>query len=164
MKNSSQDEKIIWHQLVGNYLGFSKSLKEFFSKDVDRVTIIRDAFRRGEIAPSLYVLKHMPTSESVQLFEELVKISTAHGYAGAAREIIFSLPREWVLSNIEFAIEPLLTEGIDDDYRRILELLIDLDHELTMKYVQMAIGHPKKEIQEVGQDFKERIDESKSEN
>lgn len=157
MKKSSEDEKIMWHQLVENHLKFSQSLKEFFAKDVDRVTLIRNAMQRGELASSFYVLEYMQTSEVVQLFEELVKFSTAHGYAGTARKIILSLPREWVLSNIEFAIEPLLAEGIGDDYRRILELLIDLDHELTMKCVQKAISHPDKEIQEVGQDFKEII-------
>lgn len=148
----------MWHQLVENHLKFSESLKAFFSKDVDRVTIIREAFQRGEIAPSLYVLKHMSMSELIQLFEQLVKISTAHGYAGAAREIILSLPREWVLSNIELTVDRLLTEGIDDDYRRILELLIDLDRELIMKYAQKAIRHPDKEVQEVGQDFIDKID------
>jgi hypothetical protein len=151
----------MWNQLVENHLKFSQSLKEFFAKDVDRVSMIRNAMQRGELAPAFYVLKHMPTSELVQLFEELVKFSTAHGYAGTAREIILSLPREWILANIESTITPLLGEGVDDDYRRILELLFEVDRELAMKYAQKATQHQDPTIQEVGRDFIEIMDDNK---
>lgn len=150
-----------WQQLVESHLKFSRTLKEFFSDDIDRVAVLRQAFQRGEIATALYVAPYMPASELTQLFEQLVHISTAHGYAGIAREIILSLPREWVLSNIERTINFLLAKGFADDYRRILELLFELDYELTRKYAQKAIDHPDEEVQEAGQDFLERMGDSR---
>ena len=96
----SQGDRAIWRRLVNSHMAFSQALKDFFSEGTPRVPLIKEAFRRGDIATVLYVARHMKEDELKQILDELVRVSTAPGYAGTIREIILSLPREWVLANI----------------------------------------------------------------
>lgn len=151
----SEREQEIWSRLVKSHMIFAHALKDFFAEGVDRVSLMQKAFQRGTLATALYVAPHLKTDELCQLFKELVHISTAPGYAGAAREIICSLPREWVLANIEKVIEPmLLDENVtENEFRRMLELYSELDAGLTHRLAQQALNHPDEDIKEAGEDF-----------
>lgn len=161
-KQSSQKSDTIWHRLVESHLVFSQALKDFFTEGVDRVSLMRDAFRQGDIATALYVAPHMATNELLLLFNELVYISTSPGFAAAARNIILSLPKEWVVSNIEKATEPILQqEATENEFRRILELYSQLDYQLAYKLAQKAINHPDEDIKEAGEDFLDILSSTK---
>ena len=100
----SQKDRAIWRRLVKNHMVFLQALKDFFSEETPRIPLIKEAFGRGDIATILYVARHMKEDELKQIFSELVRFSTAPGYAGTVREHILSLSREWVLVNIEKAV------------------------------------------------------------
>ena len=152
-----QEQQAIWQRLVDSHLEFCQAIQEFYSEGVDRVSLMRDAFRKGGgIATAVYVLPRVKTQELQQLFDDLVRISTTARYAGTAREAIRSLPREWVLLNIEKAAEPILQQDATEyEYRRILELYSELDHQLTYKLAQRAAEHSDEEIREAGEEFLE---------
>src|ERR1051325_7594899 len=144
----------LWRRVVENHKAFSLSLMEFFSEGIDRVAILRRALRVGERATALYVAPHMSAHELLQLFEEWVFLASfSHGGIQRVREIILSLPRDWVLGNVEAVAEPLLRDGTDDEYRRLLELYLDLDHDLTSKLARRALSNADEDIREAGRDF-----------
>lgn len=157
-KHLSQNERAVWHRLVESHMVFSQALTDFFAEGVDRVSLMQNAFRQGDIATALYVAHYLATDELSQLLHELIRLATAPGYAGATREIIFSLPREWVLSNIEKAVEPILQQdATENEYRRMLELYFELDPRLTYRLAQRAIKHSDEDIKEAGEDFLEAL-------
>lgn len=83
--------------------------------------------------------------------------SFGHGAVGYIREIIHTLSKEWVISRIEQAADPLLENGTYDEYRRFLELYFELDEELTRKLAQRAIQSTDYDIHEAGEDFLSKI-------
>ena len=94
--------------------------------------------------------------EKLELFDTLVYLaSSGHGAIGRVREILLSLPRDWVLTRIEDAAEPYLRDGTYDEYRRFLELYERLDRRLMLKLAQRAAAHSDPDIQEAGQDYLE---------
>lgn len=70
------------------------------------------------------------------------------------------MSREWVLFNIEQTAEPLLAEGTYDEYRRLLELYLELDPKLTLKLAQRAKKHGDNDVREAGIDFINKLNES----
>ena len=155
-KQSLKADQEIWQNLVESHIKFSASLKSFFSNGVDRVLLMKEGFRRGDIATALYVAPHLTTEELQQLFKELVKVSIAPGYAAAARKTILSLPKEWVISNIEKAAEAFLQQdATENEYRRILELYVQLDTRLAYDLATKASTHSNEDIKEADEDFLE---------
>jgi hypothetical protein len=67
--------------------------------------------------------------------------------------VIISFDKTWLLDNIETQAESVLEDGTDEEYRRLLELYIQLDNGLAQKLVAKALQHPDIDIQEVGADF-----------
>ena len=54
--------------------------------------------------------------------------------------------------------EPLLQDGTDEEYRRLLELYIDIDRELTQRLAGRALQHDEPDIHEVGEDFQNYLE------
>ena len=154
----SDDATALWNRLVDTHRTFSSALRTFFSEGVDRVALIQQALKRGDIATVMYVAPHLDVSERQQLFHEWVEwASCSHGYAETVRDIIRSLPREWVVARIETVAEPVLQHGTYDEYRRLLELYIELDRGLALRLAQRAAEHSDDDIQEAGEDFLEKL-------
>lgn len=78
--------------------------------------------------------------------------SISHSDIELGRQGILSLPKTWLLENIEKIAEPLLKNGTDEEYRRLLELYIQIDRELTERLAKRA-QHEDSDIREVGEDF-----------
>lgn len=145
----------VWRKLVETHSAFLAASREFFTEGVDRVALVREALRDGKDKfTACHVLTQMQASELEGLFDALVEwASTGHSLIHVFREAILSLPREWVLANIEEAAEPCLRDGTCDEFRRFLELYIRLDHDLTLRLAQRASAHPDADIHEAGRDF-----------
>ena len=47
----------------------------------------------------------------------------------------------------------MLADGTDEEYRRLLELYINIDDHLTEKLVKRALQHEDEDIREAGEDF-----------
>lgn len=144
----------LWSQLVHHHSQLQGILQDFLSSNIDRVTILRVALQQGELAAVLYVAQFMSEVELAELFFEWVDLaSNAHRHVAAARRIILSLPRDWVISHIEATADSLLQQGTEDEYRRLLELYVQLDWHLTQRLAQRAVQHHDAEIREAGNDF-----------
>ncbi len=74
--------------------------------------------------------------------------------SGTVYQAILSIPKEWLLENIEIVSEPYLGNGSGEVYRLFLGLFYKIDTELTRKLALRAL---EQDVREAGQDFLDRI-------
>ena len=72
---------------------------------------------------------------------------------------IWALPTKWVLEHIEEVAEPILQENDEWEYRRLLEVYWHIDKLLTRKFALRCLEHHDFEIQELGQECLEKLNE-----
>lgn len=160
-EEASDGDRALWRDLVeaeGNFLAARHS---FVRAAANPVAILRDALHRpSERGIALRLLRSLPTKDSLGLFDDLVELaSVGHADISLARELIVRMPRDWVLSNIEATAQPLLLGATDEEYRRLLELYILLDPNLTMQLASRAAASQDEDIREAGADFLDRLRE-----
>lgn len=156
MNESSLNDKdgVLWRHLVESHRAFAMASQEFLAQGVNRVKLIRSALRSKDRITAIYMLNCLPVPEIEQIFDELIfQASFSHGAIDTIRKAILSLPRAWVVANIRAVAEPLLQSGTGDEYRRLLELYIELDHELACELATRAANQSDPDIQEAGEDF-----------
>jgi hypothetical protein len=133
---------------------------------VDRVALVKTVLR-GDLrtpgwndrATALYVAQWLVQGELQCLFDELIALARAsHGPLGYVRDLILSLPKDWVLARIGAAAEPYLRDGTEEDYRRFLELYDLLDRDLTLTLARRAGGHADPEVREAGEEYLEALE------
>lgn len=148
------DEEEFWEHLSESYNTYILALQIFMADDFDRVGLLKHALLNKGRITAIAMLRYLKQLELIQLFPELVFLASfSHGAAGAIRKYILSLPREWVITNIEQFVEPLLEQGTYDEYRNVLALYWELDHEMMIRLAQRAIMHSDPDIREAGEDF-----------
>ncbi len=69
------------------------------------------------------------------------------------RQIIFSMPREWVLKNIEIAASETLNLSDEWHFRRLLEVYEKLDQDLLKKLIEHGLKSSNIAIVEAANDF-----------
>lgn len=162
----SQSSAAVWRDLVkkhlsGNDEDLAEAINRFFANDIDRVAVLKQALRSKDRPTAVFLLPYLPVSELQELFNELIFLASfSHGAVQTIREAILSLPREWVLDRIEDATEPLLVSGTYDEYRRLLELYMEMDRRKAKKWALRAAANPDSDIREAGEDFLRRIEET----
>ncbi len=94
-----------------------------------------------------------------KVFDELVDLaSIGHSDIGLCRTVIKSLPRLWLLRNISASIEKILLESEDEEtYRRLAELLYEIDNSLLRSLVEHARKSENIDIREIADDFDEKL-------
>ena len=148
----------IWEAVVTSYYSHIETINRFLTNDIDRVSILKKALHSSDRNLAIQTIERLKIDELKQLFEELVFFASfSHGAVGAIRELIKTLPKEWVISNIERLAEPLLVNGTYDEYRRLLELYLEIDTELTKRLAKKAIQSKDFDIREAGEDFLMKI-------
>jgi hypothetical protein len=147
--------RALWRNLVEAERDFFTARHGFVTEADDRVGIIQQALHKpSERGAALRVLLSRPIPESQALFDDLVQLaSVGHADLRLCQELIVRMPRSWVLSKIEASAERLLSEGTDEEYRRLLELYFQLDNDLTMRLASRAASHRDENISEAGRDF-----------
>ena len=147
-------QQTIWNQVSSNYKAFAQALREFLAEDIDRIGIMKKALMDKDRHTAIYLLQYLSQTEQIQLFPELVFLTSfSHGAVGTVRQVILSLPREWVLEYIEQNAEPYLKTGTCDEYRRFLELYSELDREITLRLAKRALKHDDPDVREAGTEF-----------
>jgi tetratricopeptide (TPR) repeat protein len=144
----------LWDSVVDEFGRGVAAPADFFRPGVDRVGLIRGALKLpggNNRAAAVALLKKMSPEEKQFLFPELIHLArSAHGPVGAIREIICSLPREWVLERIDAQVEPILRNEEYDDYWMFLELYEKLDPTRAVKLARRAAGSADAAIRELG--------------
>lgn len=102
-------------------------------------------------AAALALLQRMNGEEQKQLFPELIQLArAAHSPLAVVRQIIASLPREWVLGRIAAEVERIIGGEQYDDYWMLLELLAELDRDRAARLALRAAESADGEIRELG--------------
>ena len=152
-----ENEEMLWQNLVKAFLRYVEASSAFFAPGVDRVKLLRQGFRRGEIVAALTFATRLESSELIELLPELVKMSTAHAHARKAREIILSLPHDRLITSIEEVAEPILQSDDEFDIRQIFQLYLEIDRGLAVKLAKKVANHSDEYLREVGQEFLEQL-------
>ena len=148
-----------WQYFTESYKDFALAMKELFALDkMDRVQLIKHALRSQDRSAAIYVLQHLDNSDLVLLFDELVFLASfSHGALLAIRKTIIAMPRDWVISNINKVAMQFLENGTYDEYRRFLELYIELDHDMAFRLAQSASQSQDADVKEAGDDFLRKL-------
>jgi hypothetical protein len=157
---NTADDVQLWNDLSGIE---QRSLAEILRRWANvstKVDVMREALstphQRGTALRLLLVLGD---EMKMKVFRNLVELSSVgHSDVALCRSVIKSMPRRWVLENIEPIVRVLLQEtGGEEEYRRIAELYAELDSELLEVHVERALKHPDEEVREAGLDFEEYL-------
>ncbi len=150
-----QQDTDLWHQLIDREKAYIEIRQNFLNSCQYKVVLIRLALQNPtERGTALQILNYLTLEERQSLFDELIKLaSVGHSDIELIRSAILSFDKIWLLDNIENRAESLLKKGTDEEYRRLLELYIQIDDGLTQRLVMKALQQKDLEIQEVGEDF-----------
>jgi predicted DNA-binding transcriptional regulator AlpA len=156
-KSAMSESSTIWDRVVQHFVRpdtTAAAYEEFLRPDVDRVGLLRRALRLpggNNRATAVALLEKLTVEEKKSLFPELIQLArSAHGPVGKVRDILLSLPREWVLSRIDGEVEPILREEEYDDYWMFLELYKQLDTERAVALARRAALNGGPDIRELG--------------
>lgn len=148
----------IWQRFVQSYLELARASNDFLSNDVNRVPILKQALLGQGRPAAVYILGLLSSNELQRLFDELVYLASwDNGMSGTVYQAILSIPKEWLLENIEIVSEPYLENGSGEVYRLFLGLFYKIDTELTRKLALRALEQDDHDVREAGQDFLDRI-------
>jgi len=146
-----------WNNLKREFHGYMQSRWNFV-KNPSSVEVIKNAFSSPEErALALDLVAAYPESDRVIFFGQLISLASyVNGFTESSHNLILGLPHDWVMRNIEAAIDELLADGGYEEYRCLLELCCKLDRELMRKFAQRALNSPDEDIREAGTDFLSR--------
>lgn len=149
----------LWQSVVTREIAYIQSRQEFLKGCTERVAMLQKGLQNpAERGTALRLLFDLPLPERQSLLDELVDLaSVSHSDIELCRKAILSLPKTWLLANIENRAEGLLADGTDEEYRRLLELYINIDDRLTEKLVKRALQHEDANIREAGEDFQNHL-------
>ncbi len=144
----------LWRELIDQEKTYLSARKNFLNSP-SRVDLIKRALQNPlERSSALKIINYLTHQERQSLFNELIKLaSVGHSDIELVRRTILSFDKMWLLENMENQVESVLENGADEEYRRLLELYIQLDDQLTQHLITKALQNPDIEIQEVGEDF-----------
>jgi hypothetical protein len=155
-----ENDTELWHKVFEKEIAYIHARQDFIKNCTDRTGLIKKALHNPtERGTALRLIEYLKLEERQSLFDDLVDLaSVSHSDIELCREVILSLPKTWVLTNIEKSDEPLLKDGTDEEYRRLLELYIDIDRELAQRLAMRALQHDDPDIREVGEDFQNYLE------
>lgn len=145
----------LWRKFVERETAYIQTRQNFLNDCTDRAALIKKALHNpAERGTALRLIEYLKLEERQSLFDDLVDLaSVSHSNIELCRKAILSFPKPWLRANIEKSAEPLLQDGTDEEYRRLLELYIDIDRELTQSLAIRALQHDDLDIREAGEDF-----------
>jgi hypothetical protein len=156
MSTDSENGDGAWRRVVDAWTTYIEALQPFWAASAQRVEVIRRALHSPgkERALALTLIPSLPVAERKLLLNDLLQLASyGHGSIAAVRQIVQKLPRKWLLDRIEELVKPILEEGEEEEYRRLLELFVKLDRDLTLRLARQALQHADEGVREAGEDF-----------
>lgn len=165
MNQPNDNGQSVWRLLVNRFLAnsdYESVLDEFLADRENKIEIMRIALRGKDKKTAIAILKYMNQDDLILLFNELVFLASfGHGAVWSIRQAILSIPKDWVLTNIEKVSEPLIVNGDYDTYRRFLELYENIDFNLCYRLALRAASSPDSDIKEAGEEYLCLLNKSK---
>jgi len=151
----TENDTELWHKVFEKEIAYIQARQDFLNNCNDRIVFLKKALHNpSERGTALRLIEYLNLEEQQGLFDDLVDLAlVSHSDIELCRKTILSLPKKWLLANIEKSAEPLLEDGTDEEYRRLLELYMDIDRKLAQSLAQRALEHGDPDIREVGEDF-----------
>lgn len=88
------------------------------------------------------LIEYLNTEDHKALLYDLVEEASAgHPDIQLVRDTILSLPKEWLIENIEAPIQKVLSNEGDEEYKRLIELCISIDNSLVERLCKQALAH-----------------------
>ncbi|MEB3193362.1 MAG: hypothetical protein VKL42_23715 [Snowella sp.] len=145
----------LWQELVDQAHTYQQANQAFFQNCQDRLAILKKALHHPtQRKVALDFCCYLTLEERQSLLDDLVKLaSVGHSDIEQVRQIILSLPQDWLLNNIENSANQVLEKATDEEYRRLLELYVKIHISITRRLIQQALNSDDPDICEVGQDF-----------
>lgn len=145
----------LWQELVDQAHAYQQANQAFFQNCQDRLAIIKKALHHPtQRKTALDFCGYLTLEERQSLLDDLVELaSVGHSDIEQVRQIILSLPQDWLLNNIENSANQVLEKATDEEYRRLLELYVKIHISITRKLIKQALNSDDPDIHEVGQDF-----------
>ena len=157
-----------WDNVLKAYELYRDAENELL-KSPNRVQLIHKAIkseRSGRQSLAFRLIWRLTDVEKQQLAGMLLDYGFSAQYTYDCRDLLLSLPREWLLENIERLAEPFLAEMSAPDlyqyYGTTLWLYSQIDRELTQRLVKRALEHPYPDVREFGKDYLEKLGEINS--
>ena len=144
----------LWSHLNDTYRSYIQ-LRMSLMKNPAAIPIIRAALHKPhERGLALEIISLYPDSERTVFFDELLLLgSHVNGFTVKCHVLILTMPRDWVLTNIERAMATILDNGDYEEYRCLLGLCSKLDDTLVTKFANQALLSDDEDIREAGADF-----------
>lgn len=159
-KQPTESDITLWHRYCKGEDDFLAARSELLSRCTDIKLVIKQALdkvlRRGS---ALRLLLDLDFQEKVALFDDLVdQASVDHSDVELVWKVILSLPKDFLLANIEKSAETVLSNATQDayvEYRCLLALYYKIDDQLTYRLAQRALQSEDEDIREAGEDYME---------
>lgn len=153
--------RALWMQYVAAYRELISARMALFHRN-DLVDLVRSGLGDPlERAAALDIARLLRDEQKRELFPDLVALSTtAHGLTDDAIEIMTSLSKDWIISNIQPLMESILSNASDEEYRMALRIYAGLSTSLARDLAIRAMNHPDPDIREAGEDWCSRLKEA----
>ena len=151
------DEK--WTQMELSHSVFLKAFDAFQTCPKDqRLEAMKVGYRNNRPLVVLLLLYLVEVPDLQELLPFLLSnVVSIHRYLFALRHAILRIPRDWLVEHVEEAAEPILKEGDDETFRRLLELYIEIDRALAYRLAERATKSTDADTRDAGSDFLEKF-------
>lgn len=147
------NDEALWRRLVAHNKASVDASEALLRDARSAVQIVRRGLHGDviEAMTSLGLLLRMKESDRMALFGEVLPFCLRARFAPTARQVILSLPREWVVANIVAASESLLEKADHLDYLMMISLYRDVDLSLACQLAHKAAESNDYDVREVGE-------------
>lgn len=144
----------LWQTVIDSHRLFARVFSEFLMNAPNKIEVLRQALHGTDRIVALRAVPSLTVDEKKTLLPEWVHLARAvHSPFQLAWAVLESLPREWVLQNIEKEVDAILKNEEEDDYWMFLQLYARLDHRLMQKLAERAAIHSEPAIKELGEEW-----------
>jgi hypothetical protein len=155
----TEPDLALWRRLAGAHQAWISAQADFFTKDVDRVRLLRWALANDDELTAFSLARKLHFQELMSLFDVWVYwAANSQSYIEVTHEIIKSLPRSWVIENIEPIVEPIVKRNDYHLYMMIFALYREIDRDLTLRLAKRALTHPESRVQSLGKHYLEQAE------
>ena len=149
-----------WRDLDEKYTNFVVArnayfeLRESIKKNLDVVESLKSDASGLQRGLALEKALDLSDDEKKSLFSELIALASfGHGHTDLCKKLIYSMPRDWVLQNIEKIVESVLVSGGYEEYSAVIGLYSELSADLAKGIALRASQNLDPDIKEIGDDY-----------
>jgi len=151
-------DSTLWTRLVDLRCGSIEAEASFLQEARDPLGYVRRALsgppsRGVEAIVALGLLHQMDVEDRMAVFSELLVLCLSQKFGNMARSVVLTLPKDWLLANIEAASRCLIEKADDLEFFALLRLFKDIDLGLAIRLAREGARSADEDVMAVGSDF-----------